>query len=175
MLGQLFPSLFGFTGYGADTFSAANTIMPGFGYTLAKGGAFGVQGMVEGYAKGGTFTNSVVGQPTMFRFAKGGLPGAGLGLMGEAGDEAIMPLTRNRNGDLAVHATGGGTQGNVEVVINNYSSEQATAKETTDGKGNRRIEVEIGRLVADQMTTNNSSIQQAMMGSFGSKPRMVRR
>ena len=51
-------------------------------------------GYFEGraYAKGGAFTNGVVSSPTMFD----------RGLMGEAGPEAIMPLTRTSSGDLGV-------------------------------------------------------------------------
>jgi lambda family phage tail tape measure protein len=41
----------------------------------------------------------VVNSPSLFKFANGG---AGrLGLMGEAGPEAIMPLKRGRDGKLA--------------------------------------------------------------------------
>ncbi len=53
-------------------------------------------GLQEGrkFAKGGVFTNSIVSSPTLFD----------MGLMGESGDEAIMPLTRHRNGSLGVRA-----------------------------------------------------------------------
>ncbi|MCW2480341.1 phage tail tape measure C-terminal domain-containing protein [Candidatus Symbiopectobacterium sp. NZEC135] len=68
-------------------------------------GAFGV----TANANGGVYTSSslsaysgqVVDRPTLFAFAKGA------GLMGEAGPEAIMPLTRNANGVLGVRAVGG--------------------------------------------------------------------
>ncbi len=63
------------------------------------------------FANGGTFTNGIVNSPTLFKFANGG---AGqLGLMGEAGPEAIIPLKRGRDGKLGV-AGGGGTS----VVVN---------------------------------------------------------
>jgi phage-related minor tail protein len=133
------------------------------GFTMAKGGAFN-RG-VEAYARGGMFTNSIVNQPTLFKAAKG------LGVMGEAGPEAIMPLKRDSQGNLGVRSN----QGSVEIVVNNYTSQQAETKETTDSRGNRRIEVTIGDIVADQMTTNNSSIQQAMLVGYGAKPRMIRR
>lgn len=136
------------------------------GQYLAKGGAFDTMGSIPGYAKGGMFTNSVVNSPTLFKAGKG------LGVMGEAGPEAIIPLKRDSQGNLGVR---GGSQGNVEVVVNNYSSEKATAKETTDSRGNRRIEVQIGDIVAGQMSTPNSSVQQAMTNGFSTKPRMVRR
>ncbi|EPJ0398799.1 phage tail tape measure protein [Providencia rettgeri] len=48
--------------------------------------------------------NSIVKSQTLFPFAKGGVPG--MGLMGEAGPEAIMPLTRGRDGSLGVRILG---------------------------------------------------------------------
>lgn len=71
---------------------------------FAKGGAF-LQGQVMPFAKGG-----VVTQPTSFGMRQG------TGLMGEAGPEAIMPLTRGPDGRLGVQAAGGGRQ--VTVVMN---------------------------------------------------------
>jgi lambda family phage tail tape measure protein len=82
---------------------AANGIVP-----FAMGGAF--QHDVTAYAMGG-----VVDQPTMFKFADGG---AGrLGLMGEAGPEAIMPLRRLPNGRLGVEQAGGGAPVTVNVSV----------------------------------------------------------
>lgn len=49
---------------------------------------------VPAFAKGGAFTNSVVSSPTLFD----------MGLMGEAGPEAIMPLQRMGDGSLGVRA-----------------------------------------------------------------------
>lgn len=46
------------------------------------------------------YANSVVGKPTFFPFANG------IGLMGEAGPEAIMPLRRGSDGRLGVSAQG---------------------------------------------------------------------
>lgn len=78
-------------------------------------GAGGWLGTVGGWisgavanAKGGVYTsanlsaysNSIVDTPTYFAFAKGA------GLMGEAGPEAIMPLTRAADGSLGVRAVG---------------------------------------------------------------------
>jgi len=82
---------------------AANGIVP-----FAMGGAF--QRDVTAYAMGG-----VVNQPTLFKFANGG---AGrLGLMGEAGPEAIMPLRRLPNGRLGVEQAGGGAPVTVNVSV----------------------------------------------------------
>ncbi|XBS71160.1 phage tail tape measure protein [Acerihabitans sp. KWT182] len=78
-------------------------------------GDMGLSTSYTGYAKGDVFnspdlsrySNSVVKQPTVFAFASGG------GVMGEAGPEAIMPLTRASDGSLGVRATSDSTaQGN---------------------------------------------------------------
>lgn len=62
----------------------------GEGGEYAKGGTF-YKG-VQMFESGGAFSNSVVSNPTMFP----------MGVMGEAGPEAIMPLTRMNDGSLGV-------------------------------------------------------------------------
>jgi lambda family phage tail tape measure protein len=62
----------------------------------AKGNAFGA-GRVIAMANGG-----IVNGPTLFPMANG------MGLMGEAGPEAVMPLARDRQGRLGVRGGGGG-------------------------------------------------------------------
>lgn len=65
---------------------------------------------IPGYAKGGVFdspslsaySNQVYDSPQFFAFAKGA------GVFGEAGPEAIMPLTRAGDGSLGVRAVGSG-------------------------------------------------------------------
>lgn len=74
---------------------------------FAKGGVF-AQNKIVPYAKGG-----IVNKPTMFAYANGGT--GRFGLMGEAGPEAIMPLSRGSNGKLGVQASGG--VGNVVVNV----------------------------------------------------------
>ncbi|MGR3803881.1 phage tail tape measure protein [Marinibacterium profundimaris] len=71
---------------------------------FAKGGAFS-GGRVTPFANGG-----VVNGPTGFPMR------GGMGLMGEAGPEAIMPLARGPDGKLGVRGAGGG--GPVNVVMN---------------------------------------------------------
>ena len=131
----------------------------------AKGGVYDAG--LRTFAKGGMFTNSIVASPTLFKFAKG------TGLMGEAGPEAIMPLKRDSNGNLGVRGGSGG--GNVDVVVNNYGNQQATTKETTDSRGNRKIEVVIGDMVASEVSRPGSSVQQSLAGSFNNRPALARR
>ena len=71
----------------------------------ADGNAFAANGVVP-YRKGG-----VVNSPTYFRYG-----GSNLGIMGEAGPEAIMPLKRGRGGKLGVIAQGGGAS-NINVNV----------------------------------------------------------
>ena len=100
--------------------------MPGFGQT---GGAWGngLWGSAIFNAKGNVFaspalsaySNQIVDRPTMFAFAKGA------GIMGEAGAEAIIPLTRTASGDLGVRMTGdigaGMSMGGITFApINNF-------------------------------------------------------
>ena len=70
---------------------------------FADGGVF-QQGKLMAYADGG-----IIGKPTLFPMANG------MGLAGEAGPEAIMPLRRSPSGRLGVEATGTGFG---SVVVN---------------------------------------------------------
>jgi hypothetical protein len=66
-------------------------------FGFARGGAFAGGQELTAFARGG-----VVNRPTVFPFAKG------VGLMGEAGPEAILPLRRGPGGRLGVEMTGDG-------------------------------------------------------------------
>lgn len=79
-------------------------VLGSFGSPFADGGAFS-SGRVRAFARGG-----VVDGPTYFP-----MRGA-TGLMGEAGPEAIMPLSRGADGKLGVAAQGGG--GAAPIVVN---------------------------------------------------------
>lgn len=112
---QALSSLFGgfFGGGNAAAQSGVDNLVSNSGL-FANGGAFA--GGVQMFATGGAFTNSVVSTPTAF-----GMSGGRLGVMGEAGPEAVMPLTRTSSGALGVRAMGGGgSQINVEV---NFASD----------------------------------------------------
>ncbi len=123
---------------------------------------------LSGFAKGGTFTNSIVDSPTMFKFAKG------TGLMGEAGPEAIMPLRRGSDGSLGV-VSSGGSSGNVSVQVINNTSSQATTTETVDSKGNRKIEVVVGDMTAGEISRSGSASQKSIKSTFGLQSQLIRR
>lgn len=77
-------------------------LMPG---TFGSGGFVDLTKSIKPYAKGG-----IVNTPTTFP-----MRGGKTGLTGEAGPEAILPLTRGANGALGVQASGGGA---ASVVVN---------------------------------------------------------
>ena len=79
-------------------------------FPQALGGAW--SGGVQMFAKGGAFTNSVLSRPTAF-----GMAGGGMGVMGEAGPEAIMPLARGSDGSLGVQMVGGAGSGPTLVQV----------------------------------------------------------
>lgn len=100
------------------TYSAAiKPVTDHFGGLLASGVGGLVQGMLP-FADGGSFS-----QGRVMPFANGGVVSGpvsfpmrgGMGLMGEAGPEAIMPLTRGADGKLGVRSASGG---GVSVVMN---------------------------------------------------------
>lgn len=112
---------------GAGSFGQIGGSYTGTGVfgTFAKGGAF--DGGVRRYAKGGTFTNSVVSSPTRFQESE----------MGEAGPEAIMPLQRTSDGRLGVSLVGGqgaiGGEGNTTIVSVSVQVADGKASSSTDG------------------------------------------
>lgn len=88
----------------------------------AQGGVYATPGLHA-------YRNTVVDRPTIFPFARG------IGIMGEDGAEAIMPLTRNKQGTLMGDASGFGTAPTVNVITNNYSSAQVSTetRQSADG------------------------------------------
>jgi phage-related minor tail protein len=128
----------------------------------ARGGVYGEYGRAaREYASGGAFTNRVVSRPTYFRY------GGGLGVMGEAGPEAIMPLTRGGDGRLGVSALGaGGTA--VYVIIQNYTSEAVRTEESSDSAGNQVRKIIIG---AVRQSIASGEMDQSMSGRYGLRAR----
>lgn len=65
--------------------------------TASMNGNIFNSGNVQAFARGGVFTNTIVNKPTTFPMKRGKT-----GVMGEAGPEAIVPLTRDKKGRLGV-------------------------------------------------------------------------
>jgi tape measure domain-containing protein len=135
----------------------------------AKGGVYDEYGRAaREYAQGGAFTNRIVSRPTYFRYGDGF--SLGLGLMGEAGPEAIMPLTRGSDGRLGVSATGqdGGTA--VYVIIQNYTNEPVQTEESSDSAGNQIRKIIIG---AVKQSIAGGEMDQPMSSRYGLRARGV--
>lgn len=112
-LGVLFSSVLGGLGFAKGGVIESGAVLP-----FAKGGVVSGQGPTFGagplagarvrpFARGG-----VVAAPTYFPLA-----GASVGLMGEKGAEAIMPLTRGADGSLGVRQADGGSRAQVTVNV----------------------------------------------------------
>lgn len=99
----------------------------------ANGNAFDRQGIVP-FAGGGVFDS-----PTFFGFG-----GGRLGVLGERGPEAILPLERGRDGRLGVRSGGGGGSVSVSqrITINNQGGTSG------DSLGMRRAAGVSGRALA---------------------------
>jgi lambda family phage tail tape measure protein len=113
----IFSSIGGFFNRGNLGSSAANLAQ--YAPLNAKGNVYAQNG-IQAFARGG-----IVNGPTLFPFAKG------IGLMGEAGPEAIMPLRRGRDGNLGVMSSGGGTTNvvvNVDASGSSVEGDQSQAK-----------------------------------------------
>lgn len=111
----------------------------------------------------GRYSGSVVSSPTLFRFANGG----SIGLMGEAGAEAILPLQRGPNGKLGVQAAGGG---GVTVNIIEDSSRAGQTQSRQEQGGASVLDVFVDRIraaVAGDITRGNGPIPAAMAATYG--------
>ena len=123
-LGGILSGLFGgssggstYTGGGVT--GAVVDTSGSFGWSVpwAKGGAF-PSGNISAYS------NSIVDRPTFF--ATGG------NVMGEAGPEAVIPLTRSSDGSLGVKSSGsGGFQQNVQII--NKTDSKVSTQTSQDG------------------------------------------
>jgi len=111
----------------------ASIFAGGFGF--ARGGAF-QQGMPVPFARGG-----VIASPVAFPLGSGGV-----GLAGEAGAEAILPLARGSDGRLGVAAQGGGGM-NVTVNIS-----------TPDIDSFRRSEGQVAAMLARAVATGQRNL-----------------
>jgi tape measure domain-containing protein len=123
----------------------------------AQGGVFDEYGQAaRAFAAGGAFTNQIVSSPTYFAH------GSGFGLMGEAGPEAIMPLTRMPNGNLGVQTAGSGA--NVVINIVNNSGAEVKQEESETADGARQIDITIGDLINRHIGSGKAD---RAMGRYG--------
>ena len=118
LLGGIFN--FGDGGVASGAATGGEVTMANFN---AMGNAYGRNG-IQKFARGG-----VVHSPQIFPFKNG------IGLMGEAGSEAILPLKRTKQGKLGVESSGGGgTVVNVSVNAGGTSAQGNTMKANQLGK-----------------------------------------
>jgi phage-related minor tail protein len=96
----------------------AKQITGGLDSLLVSGGGFAT-GAIKPFAAGG-----VIGTPTYFPLSPGGV-----GLAGEAGPEAILPLSRGPDGKLGVAASGG-VAANVTINIATPDADSFRRSET---------------------------------------------
>lgn len=121
-------------------------------FGLAKGGVMSGSGI-------GAFSGNVISHPTIFPFARG------IGLMGEAGPEAVMPLKRGSDGKLGVSGSGG-----MKVIINNSNSDstRVTARQEEGPEGQALIVSVMKKAAA------NGELDAANQGLYGIRRRKVR-
>jgi lambda family phage tail tape measure protein len=152
VLKPLLEGLTGFIGGGvsaSDAYQGQANPYAGTSQPFAKGGAFNKG--VRMFARGG-----IVDSPTLFSYGN-----SKTGMMGEAGTEAILPLSRGRGGDLGVSAT----VTPVVVNINNNANVDVTQSDRVGPNGERVIELLIQAKVRDALT--NGSMDKTMKTAYG--------
>lgn len=92
----------------------------------AKGGVYDSPGLSK-------YVNGVYDSPQYFTF-QGASKFAKGGVFAEAGEEAIMPLTRDSAGRLGVRAQGGGSSGH-QINVDIYVDNKGNATTNTSGDG----------------------------------------
>ncbi|ECW7881758.1 phage tail tape measure protein [Salmonella enterica subsp. enterica] len=121
-----FSSIGGMFGAGAGAVSGST---PSGAYNSAASGLqLNAKGGAYASASLSAYSNSIVSSPTYFAFAKGA------GLMGEAGPEAIMPLTRSADGSLGVRVVG-----SQSPAVGNGINQHITQHFTISGNGDAAL------------------------------------
>jgi lambda family phage tail tape measure protein len=106
------------------------------------------------------YSGQIVDKPTVFPFANG------IGLMGEAGAEAIMPLRRGADGKLGV--AGGGSRG--DVIIQNFAGVDVQTKEEPNDSGGIDTVVILRQFegaLAKNVASGRGPLASAMESRFG--------
>ena len=119
------------------------------GWGLIGGGLIGsVATGLLGNANGGVYSspslhqyaNGVYDKPQTFAFARGGV-------FGEAGPEAIMPLSRDSAGRLGVKAQSSDSEIAVQIINQTSTQIAGKAKTVTDAAGNKKLIVTLNDMV----------------------------
>jgi phage-related minor tail protein len=166
-IGNLFGS-FGLENLGGGGFGTGIDYgLQDLGLFLAKGGAFAGGKHVQPFARGGILgpNGGLLERPTVFPMKNGGL-----GLGGEAGTEAVMPLTKTAGGKLGVAAVGGSAAPvNVEVrIVNNGQPVKEQSRRVTRNNEGVLLEVVISA-VADNIR-RGGEVAQAGEATWGVSP-----
>lgn len=126
-------------GVGGSTAGSSGTAIADYGSNFqfnAKGGVYSSLDL-------SAYSGQVVDNPTFFAFAKGA------GVMGEAGPEAIMPLTRAADGSLGVRAvSGGASEGAAPQVFITINGDGSTASQSSGGL--EKFGKSVGNFVRDE-------------------------
>ncbi|MED5696853.1 phage tail tape measure protein [Enterobacter ludwigii] len=144
--GGFLGGLFGGSAGGSTPSGSYNSAASGLQLN-AKGGAYASASL-------SAYSNSIVRSPTYFAFAKGA------GLMGEAGPEAIMPLTRSADGSLGVRVTGAQTSpaGSGEINITQHF--------TISGNGDAALKQAMEEAAARGARDGAKKARQDMLSDF---------
>jgi lambda family phage tail tape measure protein len=126
----------------------------------AKGNIFN-HGNVIPFRRGG-----VVSGPTIFPMAKG------LGLMGEAGPEAVMPLKRTKSGALGVASDSGQPVINIQII--NQSKSEVSVKESNQSDGMAKIIFLVKDIVSKDIS-GGGMIHNSLRSTFGAAPKVMGR
>lgn len=117
----------------------------------SMGGAGGGYASPTMFASGG-----IVDSPTLFSHGSGKM-----GMAGESGPEAILPLTRGPGGDLGVKSA----PANVNINIVNNAGVDISQKETTSSGGGKMIDVIITAKVKEGISSG--AFDKSFQQSFG--------
>ncbi|WP_218969167.1 phage tail tape measure protein, partial [Enterobacter hormaechei] len=134
------------------SFGASSAATASSGTAIQNAGAnftFNAKGNVYDSPSLSAYSNGVFQTPQLFAFAKGA------GVFAEAGPEAIMPLTRAPNGDLAVRAVGmPQVSGGVPSVnfgdINIQGGSPQASSQGTAGAAGRQLKDAITGVINEQ-------------------------
>ena len=131
------------------------------GLFSAKGNAFN-NGRVSAFAQGG-----VVNGTTAFPMA-----GGRMGIMGEAGPEAVMPLQRTSSGKLGVSAIG---QSVVNVQVHNNVADVASSSvsQSPNAGGGLDVAVMIDKITAENVSTPGTQTNRALTQGRFSLPQQT--